>query len=297
MIPSFHTIPESCGLSTDSLIGKVGAGAEYAVTQPVYDVDALFRFLESHMNAVLRRDADALDWIIPRCIRIKARVVNKDEREQGLRKILNFGHTLGHALEAATGYRRFLHGEAVAWGMIAATLLGVATNRTPEADASRIIRLITSVGPLPPLAGIRKSQLRGIVGVKEALPDAARVRELVGQCAPGFTVLSGDDATAREGIFAGARGVISVTANVAPRQMSEMVAAALAGQKERSQALDEALAGLHRDLFLEANPIPVKWLLAQMGLIPPGVRLPLTPLAEEYRATVLAAARGAGILG
>ncbi|HKN62126.1 MAG TPA: 3-dehydroquinate synthase [Candidatus Acidoferrales bacterium] len=124
---------------------------------------ALFRFLESHMNAVLRRDADALDWIIPRCIRIKARVVNKDEREQGLRKILNFGHTLGHALEAATGYRRFLHGEAVAWGMIAATLLGVATNRTPEADASRIIRLITSVGPLPPLAGIRKSQLRGIV--------------------------------------------------------------------------------------------------------------------------------------
>jgi len=96
----------------------------------------LFEFLEEHMNAVLRRDAAALDWIIPRCIAIKARVVTKDEREAGLRKILNFGHTLGHALEAATGYKRFLHGEAIAWGMMAATLLAVARNRTLEAEGS-----------------------------------------------------------------------------------------------------------------------------------------------------------------
>ncbi len=91
--------------------------------------------------------------------------------------------------------------------------------------------------------------------------------------------------------------MISVTANVAPRQMSQMVAAALAGERERALSLDEALAGLHRDLFLEANPMPVKWLLTQMGLIPAGIRLPLTPLAEDYRAGVLAAARAAGILG
>jgi 3-dehydroquinate synthase len=129
----------------------------------------LFRFLEAHMNRVLRRDPGALDWIIPRCIAIKARVVNRDEREIGLRKILNFGHTLGHALEAATHYRRFLHGEAIAWGMMAATLLGVATNRTREADATRIFRLIASVGPLPSLAGIRASQLRNIMaGDKKA---------------------------------------------------------------------------------------------------------------------------------
>jgi 3-dehydroquinate synthase len=129
----------------------------------------LFRFLEDHMNAVLRRDPAALDWIIPRCIAIKARVVNKDEREWGLRKILNFGHTLGHALEAATSYKRFLHGEAIAWGMMAATLLGVATNRTREVDATRIFRLIASVGPLPSLAGIRASQLRRIMaGDKKA---------------------------------------------------------------------------------------------------------------------------------
>jgi len=123
----------------------------------------LFEFLETKMNAVLRRDPTAIDWIIQRCIAIKARVVNEDEREAGLRKILNFGHTLGHALEAATGYKKFLHGEAIAWGMIAATLIGVATNRTPESNAARIVRLIASVGPLPPLGRIRAAQLRSFM--------------------------------------------------------------------------------------------------------------------------------------
>ena len=124
-----------------------------------------------------------------------------------------------------------------------------------------------------PATVARLSQLPGIVGVKEAVPQLERVRELLAQCVPGFTVLSGDDATAREAMLAGARGVISVTANVAPRRMSEMVAAALrgdAGAARRSWM--RALAGLHRDLFVEANPIPVKWALAQMGLIGPGVR-------------------------
>jgi 3-dehydroquinate synthase len=123
----------------------------------------LFTFLERRMLALLRRDADALAWVIARCIRIKADVVARDEREGGLREILNFGHTLGHALEAATKYRRFRHGEAIAWGMIYATLLGVATNRFKEADATRFIRLIASVGPLPRLSGIRASQLRRIL--------------------------------------------------------------------------------------------------------------------------------------
>jgi 4-hydroxy-tetrahydrodipicolinate synthase len=149
---------------------------------------------------------------------------------------------------------------------------------------------------LKPATAARLSRVAGIVALKEAVPEAARVRELVAACAAGFTILSGDDATAREAIAAGARGVISVTANVAPRQMSEMVAAALAGDPQRAQALDAPLAALHRDLFLEANPIPVKWLLAQMGLMPAGLRLPLTPLAEEYRARLQAAARAAGVL-
>ena len=123
----------------------------------------LFAFLDRRMLALLRRDADALAWVIARCIRIKAHVVAKDERESGLREILNFGHTLGHALEAATKYRRFRHGEAIAWGMIYAALLGVATDRFKESGATRFIRLIASVGPLPGISGIRAAQLRPIL--------------------------------------------------------------------------------------------------------------------------------------
>ena len=135
----------------------------------------LFEFLEDRMDGLLRRDPQALAWVIPRCIAIKARIVGQDERESGLRKILNFGHTLGHALEAATGYRRFLHGEAVAWGMMAATLLGLAVHGTSERDAERIFRLIARVGPLPPLTGIMPAQLRKIVA-SDKKNRAGRVR-------------------------------------------------------------------------------------------------------------------------
>ena len=147
-----------------------------------------------------------------------------------------------------------------------------------------------------PATVARLSKVAGIVGLKEAAPQVQRVRELIDSCGRDFVVLSGDDATARASIAAGARGVISVTANVAPRTMSEMVAAALAGDGSEAQRLDERLSALHRELFVEANPIPVKWALAQMGLIASGIRLPLTPLAAQYQAGVRAAARAAGAL-
>jgi 4-hydroxy-tetrahydrodipicolinate synthase len=153
----------------------------------------------------------------------------------------------------------------------------------------------TAVDMLPATVA-RLSRVPGIVGVKEAVPEPARVRALLALSAPGFVVLSGDDASARECIGAGARGVISVTANVAPRQMSQMVAAALAGAHDQARAVDGALAGLHRDLFLEANPIPVKWLLLQMGRIGSGVRLPLTPLADGFQGSVRKAAQAAQVL-
>jgi 4-hydroxy-tetrahydrodipicolinate synthase len=151
----------------------------------------------------------------------------------------------------------------------------------------------TAVDMLPEVVG-RLSQVAGIVGLKEAVPEAARVRELLRACRAGFVVLSGDDASARDAIAAGARGVISVTANVAPRAMKQMVSAALAGDATRAARLDAALLPLHRDLFVEANPIPVKWLLQQMGLVGPGLRLPLTALAPQYHETVRAALRSAG---
>lgn len=153
----------------------------------------------------------------------------------------------------------------------------------------------TAVDMLPETVA-RLSHVAGIVGVKEAVPEAGRVRALVALAAPGFVVLSGDDASARESIRAGARGVISVTANVAPRQMSQMVAAALGGAHEQAQAADTPLALLHRDLFLEANPIPVKWLLLKMGRIGSGLRLPLTTLGEGFHGGVRQAAQAAGLM-
>jgi 4-hydroxy-tetrahydrodipicolinate synthase len=149
---------------------------------------------------------------------------------------------------------------------------------------------------MKPAIVARLAQLPGIVGIKEAVPEAARVRELVESCPPQFVVLSGDDASAREAIAAGARGVISVTANVAPAAMAEMVAAALRQDAVRAAQLDAPLSALHRELFVESNPIPVKWLLAEMGLIETGVRLPLTLLAPGHHASVRAAARAAGVL-
>lgn len=149
---------------------------------------------------------------------------------------------------------------------------------------------------MKPATVARLSRVTHIVGVKEALPEPGRVRELVAAVTRGFEVLSGDDATAREAIACGASGVISVTANVVPRAMAQMVAAALAGDAARARELDAPLAGLHRDLFVEANPIPVKWALAQMGLIGSGLRLPLTALSEAHHATVRAAVRAAGAL-
>jgi 4-hydroxy-tetrahydrodipicolinate synthase len=142
----------------------------------------------------------------------------------------------------------------------------------------------------------RLAQLPGIVAVKEAVPDLERVRELVACCHRDFQILSGDDATARRSILTGAKGVISVTANVAPRAMSDMVAAALKGDAAEAERLDQPIAALHRDLFLEANPIPTKWALARMGLIQSGIRLPLTELSAQYQPAVAAALSTAGLL-
>ncbi len=109
----------------------------------------LFRFLEQKMEKVLRRDPAALDFIIERSILQKARVVSRDERESGLREILNFGHTFAHALESVTRYRKYLHGEAVGWGMIAASTLAASSRIFPAKDLGRLISLIARVGPLP----------------------------------------------------------------------------------------------------------------------------------------------------
>jgi len=119
----------------------------------------LFAYLEKNLPVVLRRDAKALSYIIPRSLEIKAEVVSKDERESGLREILNFGHTFAHALETITHYRVYQHGEAVAWGMMCAALLGHEIRLTPADEVSRIVSLVRRMGPLPPWPNVHPRKL------------------------------------------------------------------------------------------------------------------------------------------
>jgi len=141
----------------------------------------------------------------------------------------------------------------------------------------------------------RLAAVPNIVGLKEALGELERTRELVDRVGGRLDLFSGDDATALEFLLAGGQGVISVTANVAPQAMHEMCVAALEGDVARAREINARLDGLHRELFREANPIPVKWAVARMGLIPEGIRLPLTPLSEPFHEAVLDAVRQAGI--
>jgi 4-hydroxy-tetrahydrodipicolinate synthase len=126
---------------------------------------------------------------------------------------------------------------------------------------------------------LRLAQIPNIVGIKDATANLERGADLLRRKPGGFLVFSGDDATGLALMLLGGHGVISVTANAAPRAMHEMCVAALAGDVMRARAINNRLLGLHRHLFCEANPIPVKWAVQQMGLIKGGIRLPLTPLS------------------
>lgn len=142
----------------------------------------------------------------------------------------------------------------------------------------------------------RLSTVANIIGVKEATGDLARGREVLDKVSGDFLVYSGDDATAVELILMGGKGNISVTANVAPRAMSELCALAMRGEAEAARAINERLMPLHQKLFCEANPIPVKFALHEMGLIPEGIRLPLTWLSQDCQEPLRQAMRQAGVL-
>jgi len=142
----------------------------------------------------------------------------------------------------------------------------------------------------------RLSKVPNIVGIKEATGNLERGKEILDRCGSAFALYSGDDATAIELILLGAKGNISVTANVAPRAMHDACAAALQGNAALARDLNQPLVLLHKNLFVEANPIPVKWALKEMGLIDEGIRLPLTVLSEKARGPVKEALLAAGIL-
>jgi 4-hydroxy-tetrahydrodipicolinate synthase len=142
----------------------------------------------------------------------------------------------------------------------------------------------------------RLADISNIVGIKDATGNLDRGRELIDRCGDRIDVYSGDDATAVDLILMGGKGDISVTANVAPKLMHDMCAAALAGDEATAHKINDTLMPLHKNLFLESNPIPVKWAVQQMGLIEAGIRLPLTPFSSGHHETLRAAMRGAGIL-
>lgn len=166
-----------------------------------------------------------------------------------------------------------------------------------EVDIPQILYNVpgrTGVDLLPETVS-RLADLKNIVGIKEATGDLDRGQQVINLCADRIAVYSGDDATALDLILAGARGNISVTANVAPAQMHEMCALALVGEKEKASLLNARLAGLHNALFLESNPVPVKWALNELGKIESGIRLPLVTLSQAYHIPLREAIRHAGL--
>ena len=148
---------------------------------------------------------------------------------------------------------------------------------------------------LQPATVARLARVPNIVGIKEATGDLTRLSAIREECGKDFLLLSGDDASACNFILQGGHGVISVTANVAPKLMHDLCVLAAGGDPVGAQAIDDKLQPLHRDLFVEANPIPVKWAVERMGLINAGIRLPLTWLSAQYQPLVREAMRHAGI--
>ncbi len=204
-----------------------------------------------------------------------------------------------------------LTAEAKAAGADAALLVTPYYNKPTQEGLYRHFRAIAEAVALPqilynvpsrtgldmlPATSARLSRIDNIVGIKEALGQVSRIVELLERCADGFDVITGDDATAAESMLAGGHGDISVVANVVPAEMAALCRAAMAGERAAAEAIEARIGDLHSALFLESNPIPVKWALHQAGRIGPGIRLPLTPLDERCHASVRAALEKAGVL-
>jgi 4-hydroxy-tetrahydrodipicolinate synthase len=178
---------------------------------------------------------------------------------------------------------------------------GLYQHFTAIADAVKIPQILYNVPgrtvcDMQPETVIRLSSHPNIVGIKEATGDIERGRQILAGVPEDFAVLSGDDPTFVELMKIGGHGNISVTANVAPKAMAEICEAALKGDFDTADRIQQSLMPLHKNLFLESNPIPVKWALMEMGLMPGGIRLPLTPLSEQFHSQVREALKQTGVL-
>ena len=181
------------------------------------------------------------------------------------------------------------------------TQRGLLLHHQAIADAVDIPQILYNVPgrtacDMLPETAIELAAVPNIIGIKEATGDMERAGEILAQCPDDFAVYSGDDATAVELILLGGKGNISVTANVAPRIMAQVCALALKGDAAAARQLNDTVAPLHQQMFVESNPIPVKWALMRMGKIAGGIRLPLTTLAQQYHADLERAMTETGIL-
>ena len=269
------------------------------------DDDALARLVEFHVDA-------GTDAIVAVGTTGESATLDHDEHREVIRKVIEAvaGRVPVIAGTGANSTSEALHltRDAAALGVDGCLLVTPYYNKPTQEGLYRHFELIaesvdvpqilynvpgrTACDMQPDTVG-RLSRLTNVVSIKEASGDLARVGRILDQAADGFEVLSGEDPIGMETILAGGKGVISVTANVAPAAMHEMCSRALRGDRAGAEAVDVRLRALHENLFIESNPIPAKWLLHDMGLIPPGIRLPLTPLSAKCRAAVRAALREA----
>ncbi len=177
---------------------------------------------------------------------------------------------------------------------------GLVLHHTHVARAVAIPQILYNVPgrtgvDMKPETALRLASVPNIIGIKEATGDLDRAKTLIDQAPNDFAIISGDDATAVDLILLGGKGDISVTANVVPAAIARMCELALAGKAEEARAINERLLPLHTAMFVESNPIPVKWAVEQLGLIQSGIRLPLTRLSEQYHQQVKAAMQVAGV--
>lgn len=289
------------------LQGSMVAMATPMAASGAVDYAALARLVAFH----LEQGSDAL---VPVGTTGESATLGMDEHQEVVRQVVAqaagrvpvIAGTGANATSEAVELTRGAH----AAGADACLLVTPYYNKPTQEGLYRHYRTIAEAVPIPlilynvpsrtacdllPETAARLAELETVVGIKEATGEQARIRQLRELCGDAFSIISGDDATALETLMNGGCGVITVTGNVAPRLMHDMCRAARMGDADAAQACDRKLALLHRDLFVESNPIPVKWCLARMGLIPDGIRLPLTPLSPEHHARLRAAMRAAEV--
>ncbi len=288
------------------------SGSIVAIVTPMFpdgriDYDTLGKLVEFHVE-------NKTDAIVAVGTTGEASTINFDEHRDVIKKMVEFAGgrvpiiagTGGNSTEEAI---RLTHWAAED-GAQACLLVAPYYNRPPQEGLYQHFKLIAETVDIPqilynvpgrtasdilPETVERLAEIPNIVGIKEA-STLERVEQLVRRVGDKIAILTGEDGIAAECVLQGAKGVISVTANIAPLEMHNMMQAALKGDREEAMAINEKIKELHHVLFLEANPIPVKWALQEMGKINAGIRLPLVPLDKQYHLTVREALKGAGLL-